>query len=138
MGVPLELCVPSVASARMRRQPERDTGPELALRSELFSRGHRYRVASPVPGLPRRSIDVAFTQRRLAVLVDGCFWHSCPEHATTSKTNAEWWAAKLQRNVERDRETDAALIAAGWRVVRVWEHEDPAAAVARIEQELNR
>jgi len=112
--------------------PSSDTKPELALRRELHRRGLRYRVGTaPLPGLRRRA-DVVFTRRRIAVFVDGCFWHRCPEHGTQPRNNFDWWQAKLDRNVERDRHTDAALLAAGWRVVRVWEHEDPAAAAAAI------
>jgi DNA mismatch endonuclease (patch repair protein) len=106
----------------MQAQRRRDTGPEIALRQRLHALGHRYRVAYPVPGLPRRTIDVAFPGRRLAVFVDGCFWHVCPEHATAPQANGGWWQAKLQGNVRRDRDTDSALADAGWEVVRVWEH----------------
>lgn len=111
--------------ARFQRMPSRDTRPETALRRELHGRGLRYRVDfPPLPGLRRRA-DVVFTRARVAVFVDGCFWHRCPNHGTSPRNNREWWRAKLDRNVERDRDTDAALAAAGWRVVRVWEHEDP-------------
>lgn len=118
--------------ARFQRMPSRDTKPELALRRELHRLGLRYRVGTaPLPGLRRRA-DVVFTRRRIAVFVDGCFWHRCPDHGTQPKNNPNWWRAKLDRNVERDRHTDAALLAAGWHVVRVWEHEDPSAAAAAI------
>lgn len=73
--------------------------------------------------MPRRTIDIAFTRAKLAVLVDGCFWHGCPTHSVPPKNNAAWWAAKLEKNRQRDGETTRALEAAGWRVVRVWEHE---------------
>jgi DNA mismatch endonuclease, patch repair protein len=106
-----------------------DTAPELALRRELHRRGLRYRVDYPV--LPRRRADVAFPRQRVAVFVDGCFWHSCPDHGTQAKANAEWWRAKLEANVERDRDTDARLAAAGWTVVRAWEHE-PVPEVADV------
>jgi DNA mismatch endonuclease (patch repair protein) len=113
----------------MRRQRERDTAPELMVRRYLHAAGLRFRTAVPVPGRPRRTIDIAFTRRRIAVFVDGCFWHRCPQHATGPRANGEWWQAKLQRNVERDLETNDLLEAAGWRVVRIWEHQvqDPAA-----------
>jgi DNA mismatch endonuclease (patch repair protein) len=107
------------------------TTPELALRRELHRRGMRFRVN--LAGLPGRP-DLAFTRARLAVFVDGCFWHRCPEHGVLPKHNGAWWLAKLNRNVERDREKDAALAALGWLVVHVWEHEDVCAAADRIEQ----
>lgn len=110
----------------------RDTAPELALRRELFSRGLRYRVAFPVPGQRRRTIDVAFTRAKVAVFVDGCFWHGCPEHGTSPRANSEWWNAKLAANRTRDRDTDRMLTELGWTVVRIWEHEPAATAVARV------
>lgn len=94
--------------------------------------GLRYRVQVPVPGNRRRSIDIAFTRARLAVFVDGCFWHACPEHGTAPRTNSDWWQWKLTRNVERDRDTDRLLADAGWDVIRVWEHEDARAAAGRV------
>jgi len=119
-------------SARMSRQRRRDTEPELLLRRELHRRGMRFRVDAPIPGLPRRRADVVFTRARIAVFVDGCFWHGCPEHATQPASNAQWWATKLTRNVERDRETDEHLRATGWTVLRFWEHADMAAASAAV------
>lgn len=77
-----------------------------------------------------------FPKRKVAVYVDGCFWHSCPVHATKPRNNAQWWADKLAANVARDRDTDEKLLAEGWRVVRIWEHEDPAVAADRVENEL--
>ncbi|TLF78427.1 very short patch repair endonuclease [Nocardia cyriacigeorgica] len=122
----------------MSRQRRAGTEPELALRRELHRRGLRYFVdRAPIRGQRRRA-DVIFPRRRVAVYVDGCFWHSCPEHATYPKNNAEWWAEKLAANVARDRATDAALIAAGWQVIRIWEHEDPVAAADRIHAALRR
>ena len=118
--------------ARMSRQRSRDTDPERALRSSLHRRGLRYRLhRRPVAGL-RRQADIVFGPARVAVFVDGCFWHCCPDHATSPKANGDWWATKLAANVARDRDTDERLAAAGWTVVRVWEHEDPTAAAARI------
>lgn len=117
---------------RMQRQARRDTKPEMALRQELHRLGLRYRVdRAVVPGV-RRRVDVVFATARIAVFVDGCFWHRCPEHSTLPKANAEWWAAKLARNVERDRDTDGRLMTAGWVIVRMWEHEDARAVAARI------
>ena len=118
----------------MVRQARADTAPEVALRRELHRRGLRYRVdaALPLKGIRRRA-DVAFPARRVAVFVDGCYWHVCPDHATWPKASSDWWRAKLEGNVRRDRDTDARLAEAGWTVVRVWEHENPAEAAARIE-----
>jgi len=103
----------------------RDTAPELALRRELYRRGLRYRVDAslPIPGLSRRRIDIAFLRQRVAVLVDGCFWHGCPVHGTTARTNSAYWTHKILTNRLRDVDTNARLAAAGWTVVRVWEHE---------------
>jgi len=110
---------------RFRAQKVRDTAPELAPRRLLHARGLRYRVdTAPLPGVRRRA-DVVFTRARVAVFVDGCFWHSCPLHATSPKANAVWWRTKLDTTVRRDRDTDTALSEAGWLVVRVWEHEPP-------------
>ncbi|MBF6087687.1 DNA mismatch endonuclease Vsr [Nocardia cyriacigeorgica] len=116
----------------MSRQRRAGTEPELALRRELHRRGLRYFVDRPPIRGQRRRADVIFPRLRVAVYVDGCFWHSCPEHATYPKNNAEWWAEKLAANVARDRATDAALAAAGWQVIRIWEHEDPVAAADRV------
>jgi DNA mismatch endonuclease, patch repair protein len=116
----------------MKAVRQRGTRPELELRSALHARGVRYRVdVAPVPGFRRRA-DVVLRRARIAVYVDGCFWHSCPLHATVPKSNREWWEAKLAANVERDRKTDRDLEELGWKVVRVWEHEDMEAAAERI------
>lgn len=101
----------------------RDTKPELAVRSALHRAGLRYRVDHPpVPGLRRRA-DIAFTRQRIAVFIDGCFWHGCPEHRTRPRRNADYWGPKIERNRERDRDTNERLAAAGWIVLRFWEHE---------------
>lgn len=112
----------------------KDTKPELDLRRILHSHGMRYRVVYPVPGRPRRSIDVAFTRTKVAVFIDGCFWHACPVHRTQPRANSEWWMEKLARNVARDRETDQHLTALGWIVLRFWEHEDMTKAAKAVEQ----
>jgi DNA mismatch endonuclease (patch repair protein) len=118
----------------MSRLGRRDTKPELALRSELHRRGFRFRVdRAPVSGLRSRA-DIVFGPARVAVYVDGCFWHSCPEHGTRPKANADWWERKLDRNQERDRETDRVLGEHGWKVVRIWEHEDPIEAADLVEK----
>ena len=118
-------------SAQMQRMPRASTGPELALRRELHRLGLRFRVNHP--GLPGRP-DIALTRAKVAVFVDGCFWHRCSEHGTLPKNNSQWWLTKLERNVARDREKDAALAELGWVTVHVWEHEDPTAAAARLRE----
>jgi DNA mismatch endonuclease (patch repair protein) len=120
-------------SAEMSRLGRRDTLPERALRSELHRRGFRFRVdRAPVKGLRSRA-DIVFGPARVAVYVDGCFWHSCPEHGTKPKANAEWWEQKLKRNQERDTATDRTLREHGWKVVRIWEHEDAVKAADRVQ-----
>jgi DNA mismatch endonuclease, patch repair protein len=126
----------SVTSRRMVKQRRRDTQPELALRRALYGRGWRYRVdVAPIAGMRRRA-DLVFTRARVAVFVDGCFWHVCPAHATRPKSNPAWWQAKLEANAARDRDTDRCLRAAGWNVVRVWEHDSIEQAVRSVEKAL--
>jgi DNA (cytosine-5)-methyltransferase 1 len=115
-----------------------DSRPELELRRALWARGLRYRVDLPLhvdDGRPIRP-DVVFTQTKLAVFVDGCFWHACSEHGTNPRHNADYWSQKLGRNVRRDRRDDARLTKAGWRVLRIWEHENGAEAAWRVERAL--
>ena len=120
--------------AVMRANSRSDTRPETALRSELHRNGLRYRVGSrPDPSLNCRA-DIVFSAVRVAVFVDGCFWHRCPEHGVRPRTNSDYWDAKIARNVARDRRNDAALTRTGWTVVRVWEHESPEEAGERISQ----
>jgi DNA mismatch endonuclease, patch repair protein len=109
---------------RMTSQRQRDTAPEIAVRSLLHRRGLRFRVHYPLP-VPRRRADIAFPRHQIAVFVDGCFWHGCPEHSTWPKKNAEWWRTKIRANQSRDADTDRSLEQAGWTSIRVWEHEDP-------------
>ncbi|MFR9756557.1 very short patch repair endonuclease [Streptomyces sp. TR06-5] len=116
----------------MSRQPSRHTQVEQAVRKLLHREGLRYRVQYPVPGMRRRTMDIAFTRWRVAVFLDGCFWHGCPEHATQPRSNAEWWRQKLARNVERDRETTRHLEGEGWSVLRFWEHEDPSEVAEKV------
>ena len=115
----------------MVSQRRRDTGPEILIRRMLFAQGFRYRVDAALPGMRRRA-DLLFRTARVAVFVDGCFWHGCPEHGTRPKSNASWWAEKIDRNMQRDRDTDRRLVADGWVVVRVWEHEAPDAAARKV------
>ncbi|MGV9233423.1 very short patch repair endonuclease [Streptomyces nigra] len=122
----------------MSRQSSKDTAAELAVRRLLHAAGLRYRVEYPVPGMARRRIDIAFTSVKVAVLIDGCFWHGCPVHATQPKSNAEWWRQKLDRNMARDTETTAHLTAAGWEVLRFWEHESPDEVVVRVAATVER
>lgn len=124
----------SAASRRiMHANRRRDTGPELAVRRSLHARGLRYRVDVAVePGIRSRP-DIAFTRRRVAVYIDGCFWHGCPAHRSQPKANAAYWTPKLQQNVERDRRVTDALTMAGWTVLRFWEHEDPTAVADAID-----
>lgn len=121
-------------SARMRANRRRDTKPEIALRSALHALGLRFRKDHPLR-LPDRIVrpDVAFPRHRLAVFVDGCFWHCCPDHGNVPQANSGYWRPKLERNVARDRAVDAALAAEGWRVVRAWEHEDPVRVALAVE-----
>jgi len=121
----------AAVSAQMQRMPRSSTGPEVLIRKELHRRGLRFRIHNR--GLPGRP-DVIFTAARIAVFVDGCFWHSCPDHGILPKNNREWWRKKLKRNVERDHEKDVQLEGMGWRVVHVWEHEPPSTAADTIEQ----
>jgi DNA mismatch endonuclease (patch repair protein) len=117
----------------MSKQATKNTKPELALRRRLHAAGLRYRVDYPPLSGVRRRADLVFTRQRVAVFVDGCFWHSCPKHATLPKANAQWWADKLEKNRIRDIETDRLLADAGWTVIRVWEHEDPEDAASLVE-----
>lgn len=113
-------------SARMRRNSRRDSKPEIALRRALHQRGLRFRIDMPIK-LETRTVrpDVVFSRARLAVFIDGCFWHCCPEHGNAPRANTDYWRPKLARNVERDRLVDAELSAAGWKILRAWEHENP-------------
>ena len=113
----------------------RDTPGELALRSTLWALGLRYRVDVTLPGTRRRA-DVAFSGARVAVFVDGCFWHGCPEHGTWPKANAAWWRQKINGNRRRDRDTDERLGRAGWVVLRFWEHDDASVAARAVASTL--
>jgi DNA mismatch endonuclease (patch repair protein) len=116
----------------MSRQGSRDTAPEVAVRRLLHASGLRYRVNVPVPGMPRRTIDIVFPKAKIAIFLDGCFWHGCPQHATHPKANAEWWRTKLDKNMARDAETTEHLAAEGWTVLRFWEHESAESVASHI------
>lgn len=117
-------------SALMSRMPRESSKPEVALRRELHRRGMRFRLhLRGLPGTP----DIAFTRARVAVFVDGCFWHACPEHVTVPKNNREWWIAKLEGNVERDRRKDAELRDLGWVPLHLWEHTPTSDMADRVE-----
>jgi DNA mismatch endonuclease, patch repair protein len=133
MTLPYPAPTSAAVSGRMRRNPRRDTKPEVSLRSALHARGLRFRkdLAVRVPGRTVRP-DVVFTRAKVAVFLDGCFWHCCPIHGNQPRQNTDYWAPKLARNVERDRAVDHCLGEAGWTVVRGWEHEDSGAIAARV------
>ncbi|WP_420734596.1 very short patch repair endonuclease [Brevibacterium luteolum] len=123
-------CSPPASSERrsriMRAIRSQDTKPELQIRSRLHSAGLRFRCNYRID-LPEGRVrpDIVFTRRRVAVFVDGCFWHCCPDHGSKPKTNSIFWHEKLERNAQRDVRTNKILANAGWRVIRIWEHEDP-------------
>lgn len=116
----------------MKANTGRDTKPELALRRAVHAMGLRYFVNKRPIRAVRRSADMVFPGTRVAVFLDGCFWHGCPQHHTVAKTNAEFWAEKVRANRERDADTDARLTAQGWTVVRVWEHEPVGEGAQRV------
>ncbi len=110
----------------MRSNRRRDTRPELAVRKLLHARGLRFRVDYPIRTSERTiRVDIAFPRAKLAVFIDGCFWHGCPEHGTMPKRNRDYWEAKIVRNRERDLHQTALLEEAGWHLMRFWTHELP-------------
>lgn len=125
-------------SAVMKRVRTKDTVPELALRKLLFSVGLRYRIHyKPKSLVLRRSnIDIAFPRAKLAVFIDGCFWHGCPAHGTIPKANGQWWAEKLASNQARDARVSAGLRGEGWTVLRFWTHESPEYMATAVIQTL--
>lgn len=128
----------ATATKKMRSNRRVDTKPEVKLRSLLHKLGFRFRKDYPIRLIGGRTIhpDIVFTRRMVAVFVDGCFWHSCPQHGTVPKSNQGYWVPKLKQNVERDRIADERLSALGWVVVRVWEHTVPEEATAIIRRNL--
>lgn len=128
----------AAARRRMQANRSRDTQPELLIRSTLHRRGLRFRVdRQPVEGVRRRA-DLVFPRAHIAVFIDGCFWHGCPEHGTWPKSNATFWREKIKTNQRRDADTDRRLRKAGWEVIRIWEHEEPSKAADRIERRVRR
>jgi DNA mismatch endonuclease (patch repair protein) len=124
--------------AVMRGNRSRDTRPERALRSAAHALGLRYRVGiRPLPKV-RRTADLVFTKTKVAVFLDGCYWHGCQEHYRPSRKNSDFWASKVVANRIRDRETDRLLRDEGWEIIRIWEHEDPAEAAARVAEVVRR
>jgi DNA mismatch endonuclease (patch repair protein) len=122
----------SAARSVMLANRRRDTSPEMAVRRMVHAAGLRYRVdVRPLPNLNRRA-DLVFTRARIAVFIDGCYWHGCPAHGTAAKTNSEYWRRKIAGNRARDKETDRCLVDAGWTVIRDWEHSDPGVVAARV------
>lgn len=117
---------------RMQQQRERDTGLERRIRTLLHAHGLRFRLHRRLLPNSRREVDIVFASARVAVFVDGCFWHGCPDHATWPKNNAEFWRDKIEANRHRDAETSDRLRELGWTVIRVWEHELPEEAAERI------
>lgn len=116
----------------MAKVRQKGTDAEIALRRELYRSGLRYRVDFEVLKKPRRKADVAFPGLRIAIFVDGCFWHGCPEHATWPKQNAEFWRAKIEANRLRDADTNSRLRSIGWTVLRFWTHESPTEAAETV------
>lgn len=120
------------ASRRMARVRQKGTDAEVALRQEMHRIGLRYRTDYEVLRKPRRVADVAFPGRKIAIFVDGCFWHGCPEHATWPKQNADFWRQKIEANRQRDSDTNERLRSFGWTVLRFWSHESPTEAARTV------
>jgi len=124
---------------RMCATPQKNTPIEVMLRSALHKLGLRFRVHKRLIPELRRTVDIVFAGPRVAVLVDGCFWHGCPEHGTLpKKTNRRWWLNKILTNRRRDNDTDLRLTELGWDVLRIWEHEDTTHAARRIAQRVRK
>lgn len=123
----------------MQANRSRDTGPEVAVRRALHAAGLRYRTSFLIATETLKvRADVAFTRRRLALFIDGCYWHGCPVHWRSPAKNADFWTAKIQHNQARDARVTSALEEAGWHVVRAWEHEDPSEVAAAVRLALSR
>jgi DNA mismatch endonuclease, patch repair protein len=126
--------VPEVRRRIMKANRRTDTAPERAVRTLLHARGFRFRVDLPIEAEGGRALrpDIVFPRQRLAVYIDGCYWHGCPEHGTMPATNRSYWKPKIEENKRRDAQQTARLQRSGWRVLRAWEHEDPAAVTERV------
>ena len=132
--------VPKASSPATRRRmqltPRRDTRPEMRVRSLLHRAGLRFRVHSKIISSIRLWADICFPRQRVAVFIDGCFWHGCPVHCRPSKSNVNYWRYKIERNRARDVESTALLQSLGWNVLRYWEHERPEAVAATIQSNV--
>lgn len=130
------VAVSPATTRRMAAQRREDTAPERQLRRHLYQLGLRYRLhQAPIAGL-RRTADIVFPRSRTAIFVDGCFWHGCQLHRTIPTSNHQWWSQKIDKNRERDRDTDRKLVEAGWFPIRVWEHDDPYRAALLIRDHI--
>ncbi len=142
VALPVAVQRPAASSAsvraRMQKQKRRDTDPEIQVRKRLHAAGIRYRVDNKLEADLRTRGDIVWRGLRIAVFIDGCYWHGCPLHVTRPKANADWWARKLDGNVTRDRRADTVLAARGWTVLRYWEHDSPAAVAGAIKVEIRR
>ena len=134
MGETLGRPIPSSPAASRRMAATRGTNnrADRLIRSALHRRGLRFRIQRRLIPDSTRTVDIVFPRAHLAVFVDGCFWHDCPAHGSQPKSNVEWWREKLRQNVERDQDTNQRLRDLGWRIIRIWEHEDPAEAADLI------
>ncbi|WP_375055623.1 very short patch repair endonuclease [Zobellella sp. DQSA1] len=120
----------------MSRIRGKNTTPEVLLRKALWRKGLRYRLSSSLPGRP----DITFPRQKIAIFVDGCFWHKCPEHFQTPKTRTEFWVQKLEKNIKRDKLVNEKLKSLGWTVIRFWEHEinkDTTACVNAVQRMIS-
>lgn len=138
MDQPPPLPVPPATTRRMKATKGRDNQREVALRSRLHRMGLRFRLHVRLLKQSTRSVDVVFPKARVAVFLDGCFWHGCPLHGTWPKNNATFWRTKIEANRMRDRDTDDRLFSEGWTVVRIWEHEQLDVAVLNIHQAVSK
>ena len=130
----------AVATKKMRANRRVDTKPEIRLRSSLHRMGLRFRKDYPIRLSSGRKVrpDIVFTKKMIAIFIDGCFWHSCPEHGSLPKSNKDYWLPKLKENVGRDKLNDSGLEQDGWRVIRVWEHVEPDRAARQIFDSITR
>ena len=127
---------PTQRSYCMSRIKGKDTEPELILRKALWANGLRYRLKNKLPGRP----DIFFPARKIAIFIDGCFWHGCPDHCQIPKTNQPFWESKLSKNKSRDKEVSRVLENGGWCVIRLWEHDvknDLSNCVKRVVEAFN-